>query len=87
MDWIQSLRIGAAEELLSTVGIALLVGSAWGQTRRDARAITWVAVLTLVAAAIVTAPALWHGLRGKGRLSPSRRLSGRCGHRRAERQG
>ncbi|MFM5917463.1 MAG: NADH-quinone oxidoreductase subunit NuoN [Novosphingobium sp.] len=64
MDWVQSLRIGAAEELLSIVGIALLVGSAWGQTRRDARAITWIAVLTLLAAAVVTAPTLWHGVRG-----------------------
>ena len=39
MDWIQSLRLGAAEELLSIVGIALLVGSAWGQGRRDGEVI------------------------------------------------
>ena len=76
MDWIQSLRIGAAEELLSIVGIALLVGSAWGQTRRDARAITWLAVLTLVAAAVVTAPALWHGVRGAEALAFNGLLSG-----------
>lgn len=76
MDWIQSLRIGAAEELLSTVGIALLVGSAWGQTRRDARAITWLAVLTLIGAAVITAPALWHGVRGAEALAFNGLLSG-----------
>ena len=69
MDWIQSLRLGAAEELLSIVGIALLVGSAWGQGRRDARAITWLAVLTLFAAAVLTYPALWHGARGEAALA------------------
>ena len=76
MDWIQSLRIGAAEELLSLVGIALLVGSAWGQGRRDARAITLLAVLTLFAAAVLTVPALWHGTRGTAGLAFSGLLSG-----------
>ncbi len=76
MDWIQSLRIGAAEELLSLVGIALLVGSAWGQGRRDARAITLLAVLTLFAAAVLTVPALWHGTRGAAGLAFSGLLSG-----------
>ena len=69
MDWIQSLRVGAAEELLSIIGIALLVGSAWGQGRRDARAITWLAVLTLCAAAVLTYPALSHGARREAALA------------------
>ena len=76
MDWVQSLRIGAAEELLSLVGIALLVGSAWGQGRRDARAITWLAVLALFAAAVLTVPALWNGTRGAAGLAFSGLLSG-----------
>ncbi len=76
MDWAQSLRIGAAEELLSVVGIALLVGSAWGQGRRDARAITWLAVLALFGAAALTVPTLWHGTRGEAALAFSGLLSG-----------
>ncbi len=76
MDWVQSLRIGAAEELLSLVGIALLLGSAWGQGRRDARAITWLAVLTLFAAAVLTVPTLWNGTRGDAALAFGGLLSG-----------
>ena len=63
MDWAQSLRIVAPEELLSVAGIVLLVASAWGQTRRDARAVTWLSILTLLIAAAMTAPALWSGMR------------------------
>ena len=44
MDWAQSLRIVAPEELLSVAGLVLLLGSAWAKTARDARAITWLAV-------------------------------------------
>ena len=76
MDWIHSLRIGAAEELLSTVGIALLVVSAWAQGKRDARAITYISVLTLIGAAVLTAPTLWHGVRGAQALAFNGLLSG-----------
>ena len=76
MDWVHSLRLGAAEELLSIAGIVLLVVSAWGQARRDARAITWLAVLTLFIAASMTVPALWHGLRGADALAFSGLYSG-----------
>ncbi len=69
MDWAQSLRIVAPEELLSTVGIILLVISAWGQGRKDARGITWVAVLTLFIAALMTAPALCNGVSGEAALA------------------
>jgi len=69
MDWAQSLRIVAPEELLSVVGIVLLVASAWGQTRRDARAVTWLAILTLGVAAAMTAPALFHGVRGEAAMA------------------
>ena len=69
MDWAQSLRIVAPEELLSTVGIILLVISAWGQGRKDARGITWVAVLALFIAALMTAPALCNGVSGPAALA------------------
>lgn len=69
MDWAQSLRIVAPEELLSVVGIVLLVISAWGQGLRDARAITWVSVLTLFVAAAMTVPALAHGLNGPSAMA------------------
>ena len=69
MDWAQSLRIVAPEELLSMVGIILLVISAWGQGRKDARGITWVAVLALFIAAVMTAPALFNGVSGPAALA------------------
>ena len=69
MDWAQSLRIVAPEELLSSVGIILLVISAWGQGRKDARGITWVAVLALFIAAVMTAPALFNGVSGPAALA------------------
>ena len=69
MDWAQSLRIVAPEELLSMVGIILLVISAWGQGRMDARGITWVAVLALFIAAVMTAPALFNGVSGPAALA------------------
>jgi NADH-quinone oxidoreductase subunit N len=65
MDLLQSLRIAAPEQLLTISAIVLLVASAWGQTRRDARAVTWLAVLTLFVAAVMTAPALFGGVRGE----------------------
>ena len=69
MDWAQSLRIVAPEELLSTVGIVLLVISAWGQGRNDARGITWVAVLALFIAGLMTVPALSNGVSGPAALA------------------
>lgn len=69
MDLLQSLRIVAPEQLLSVSGIILLVASAWGQTRRDARAVTWLAVLTLFVAAAMTAPALFNGVRGDAAMA------------------
>ena len=64
MDWMQSLRLTAPEILLSLSGLVLLVGSAWGQTARDARAVNWLSVLVLVAASVITAPALLNGASG-----------------------
>ena len=69
MDWAQSLRIVAPEELLSVLAIVLLVASAWGQTRRDARAVTWLSILTLFIAAVMTAPVLLQGVRGDAALA------------------
>jgi NADH-quinone oxidoreductase subunit N len=69
MDMLQSLRIVAPEQLLSFSAIVLLVASAWGQTRRDARAVTWLAVLTLFVAAVMTAPVLFGGVRGDAAMA------------------
>ncbi len=71
MDWATSLRIAAPEELLSVAGIVLLVVSAWGQTQRDARAVTWLSVLVLAIAAMMTVPTLWNGVRGDAALAYS----------------
>lgn len=76
MDWAQSLRIAAPEELLSVVGILLLVISAWGQGRKDARGITWVSILALFVAAVMTAPALYNGVNGAEALAFSGLFSG-----------
>lgn len=64
MDWSQSLRLVAPEELLSVTGLVLLLGSAWAKGRRDARAINWLAVLALAIAAVMVAPSLCAGLSG-----------------------
>lgn len=64
MDWMQSLRLTAPEILLSISGLILLIGSAWGQTNRDARAVNWLSVLVLVVASVITAPALLSGASG-----------------------
>jgi len=69
MDWMQSLRLTAPEILLSVSGLILLVGSAWGQTRRDARAVNWLSVLVLVATSVITAPALLNGVTGDAALA------------------
>ncbi len=69
MDWMQSLRLTAPEILLSVSGLILLVGSAWGQTRRDARAVNWLSVLVLIAASVITAPTLLNGVTGQAALA------------------
>ena len=69
MDWMQSLRLTAPESLLSVSGLILLVGSAWGQTRRDARAVNWLSVLVLIAASVITAPTLLNGVTGQAALA------------------
>ncbi|PKB25548.1 NADH dehydrogenase subunit N [Novosphingobium kunmingense] len=65
MDWSHSLRLVAPEELLSVSGLVLLLGSAWAKGKRDARAITWLAVLTLAIAAALVVKPLWSGLSGE----------------------
>jgi NADH-quinone oxidoreductase subunit N len=62
MDWSASFRLAAPEELLSVAGLVLLLVSAWAKGRRDARGITWLAVATLAAAAIMVAPTLCNGV-------------------------
>ena len=64
MDWSQSLRLVAPEELLSVTGLVLLLGAAWSKGTRDARAITWLSVLALAIAAVMVVPALWGGKSG-----------------------
>ncbi len=69
MDWSQSLRLVAPEELLSVAALVLLLASAWAKGARDSRAITWLSVATLAVAAMMTAPALCHALRGPQALA------------------
>ncbi|MFC0589237.1 NADH-quinone oxidoreductase subunit NuoN [Novosphingobium aquiterrae] len=64
MDWSQSLRLVAPEELLSVTGLVLLLGAAWSKGVRDARAVTWLSVLALFVAGVMVAPSLCGGLRG-----------------------
>lgn len=69
MDWSQSLRLAAPEELLSISGLILLLASAWARGARDARAITWLAVLALAGAAAMVAPTLCAGISGEAALA------------------
>lgn len=69
MDWSQSLRLVAPEELLSVSGLVLLLASAWAKGARDARAITWLAVLALAGAAAMVAPTLFAGVSGEAALA------------------
>ena len=69
MDWAESFRLTAPEALLSLSGLILLVSSAWGQTQRDARAVTWLSVLVLTIAALMTAPTLCQGISGEAALA------------------
>lgn len=63
MDLSHSLRLIAAEELLSVAGLILLLASAWAGDKAS-RAISIAAVAALAAAAFLTAPALCGGLFG-----------------------
>ena len=69
MDWMQSLRLTAPEILLSVSSLVLLIGSAWGQTARDARAVNWLAVLVLAAATVIVCPTLGQGVGGASALA------------------
>ncbi len=69
MDWFQSLRLVAPEELLSIAGVVLLLASAWSKGARDARAVTWLAVATLAVAGAMVVPALCSGLSGAAALA------------------
>jgi len=63
MDWAHSLRLIAPEELLSTAGLVLLLAAAWAGDKAS-RAISIVAVATLVGAMALVAPALCAGATG-----------------------
>ncbi len=63
MDWAVSLRLAAAEEILSISGLVLLLVAAWAGDKA-ARAITWLSAAALVVAAVVTSPALCGALMG-----------------------
>ncbi len=68
MDWSQSLRLVAPEELLSIAGLVLLLVAAWGGDRA-ARAITWLSVAAIAACAVLVAPALCSGASGPDTLA------------------
>lgn len=63
MDWSQSLRLIAPEELLAVTGLVLLLVSAWASDKFS-RVISIAAVAALVAAAFMVAPALCNGAMG-----------------------
>ena len=63
MDWQQSLRLVAPEELLSLVSLVLLLVAAWAGDK-SSRAISIIAVGALFGAGILVAPALCGGAMG-----------------------
>ena len=63
MGALASLRIIAAEDILSIVGLLLLLVAGWWGDRA-ARFITGVCILALAGAAILTMPALTNGVMG-----------------------
>ena len=65
MDWAQSLRLIAPEELLSVAGLALLLAAAW-LGDKSSRTISWIAVAVLVVCAAMVAPMLCAGAMGAG---------------------
>ncbi|WP_144095074.1 NADH-quinone oxidoreductase subunit NuoN [Croceicoccus sediminis] len=67
-DFSQSLALIAAEELLTVVGLVLLLCAAW-MGDKASRMISIVAVAALVACAFIAAPALCGGLMGPERVA------------------
>jgi NADH-quinone oxidoreductase subunit N len=65
MGWALSLRLMAAEDLLSVAGMIMLLIIAWTGDK-SARAMTWLAVAAIVAAAAFVTPALLNGAMGPG---------------------
>ena len=63
MDWFATLRMVAPEELLSAVGLIMLLAAAWGDDRIS-RGLTWAAVAALAGCAFLVAPALCAGAKG-----------------------
>jgi len=63
MGWALSLRLTAAEDLLSVAAFVMLLIIAW-KGDKLARAMTWVAVAAIVGAAILVVPALNAGSMG-----------------------
>ncbi len=64
MGWAFSFRLMAAEDLLSAIGLVMLLIIAW-YGDRSARAMTWLAVAALAAAAALVVPALDAGAMGQ----------------------
>ena len=64
MGWLISLRMIAAEDILSLTGLIMLLIAAWGGDK-TARALTWFGVAALAAAAWFTVPALTGGAMGQ----------------------
>ncbi len=63
MSWAVSLRLLAAEDILSVAGLLLLLIAGWAGDKA-ARAITYIAAAVLLVAAFFVAPALANGAMG-----------------------
>jgi NADH-quinone oxidoreductase subunit N len=63
MGWALSLRLIAAEDVLSGAGLIMLLVIAWTGDK-SARAMTWAAVAVLAMAAVFVTPALTSGAMG-----------------------
>ena len=63
MTLVESLRLGAPEELLSVAGLGLLMVAAWGGDKA-ARLIALLAIAALVVAGVMVAPSLTGHLSG-----------------------
>ncbi|RVQ69052.1 NADH-quinone oxidoreductase subunit NuoN [Croceicoccus ponticola] len=67
-DFSQSLQLIAAEELLTVVGLILLLAAAW-MGDKGSRVISIVAVAALTACAFIAAPTLCQGAMGPDRVA------------------
>jgi len=63
MNWAVSLRLAATEEFLSAAGLVLLLVAGWAGDKA-ARLVTYLAVLALAVASVLTVPALTSGAMG-----------------------